>query len=114
MTITLQTITSTSCLKVVVFALKGGGNMEADSKKSNTSLWIIFSVAILFVGLYWFVIRPSNIRSACSEGASHESVLLVNHGGGAWEPDTAKRTQEQQGLAGTLYTDCLHEHGLDQ
>jgi len=76
--------------------------------KNIITLVIIVLFSLL---IYWFQIRPANIRTKCSDYAMEKSVALYPL---TSERDTTKRTILQEEMEVKLYSSCLHEKGLEK
>ena len=87
--------------------------METQQKKQNNGFLVLVGLGVLVFIVYWFAIRPANIRSECRTESINNSINYTINGGSSFEHDTAKRTETEEDLASQLYTSCLHEKGLE-
>lgn len=58
--------------------------------------WFVFAVVVLGFGIWWFQLRPAQIRSECAGVASTDQAL------GSWTPAEGQASYEM----------CLHQQGL--
>jgi len=72
-------------------------------------------VKIAIVGLlivvYWFVLKPADVRCQCREEARQEAVLVVTE---EIEVDEETRRLIQGDYEQLTYEECLEEKGLEE
>ena len=72
---------------------------------------VLLAVIVGAVILYWFGIRPENVRKDCNKEAIEESVRTISFED---EPDTDKREALQYKAQENYYTSCLRRNGLSK
>lgn len=73
--------------------------------------WIFALLIILFLGFYWFQLRPSNIRQSCHDEAFIISFEYITQNK---IPDVEQRRITQDKEYTRTYNLCLDAHGLQK
>lgn len=68
-------------------------------------------VAIVVLALYFFLMKPNQVRNACAEQARKEAVMEVTED---LVPDDAERSDIQEDYEELAYKECLEEAGLSE
>ena len=78
--------------------------------RKNKIVLVIIGLISLSVIFYWFEIRPANIRKHCSDLAPLDTAEAKN----LLDKDAVDQEIRVLELSSAVYTNCLHEKGLQK
>lgn len=71
----------------------------------RSQIFLVFVFLIIAGWFYWFQWRPANIRNECYKSATDYELSDKNM--------SFRQNQRLQAIIENQYSNCLHEHGIE-